>query len=168
MVAAPLKKKAGFMAETHGIRISFVRWMMLGVPIVAISVPFTWFLLTRVTLKVGRAPNAATADAVRSQREALFFFSSRRRHTRWNCDWSSDVCLPIWIKGPLRDWAEDLLDPASMRTEGWFDSTAVSRRWNEHLSGKQDSTAALWAVLTFQAWLREQRKIGRASCRERV
>lgn len=62
---------AGFMAETHGIRISFVRWMMLGVPIVAISVPFTWFLLTRVTLKVGRQPNAATADAVRSQRDAL-------------------------------------------------------------------------------------------------
>jgi sodium-dependent dicarboxylate transporter 2/3/5 len=62
---------AGFMAETHGIRISFVRWMMLGVPIVAISIPFTWFLLTRVTMKVGRAPNAATADAVRSQRDAL-------------------------------------------------------------------------------------------------
>src|SRR6266481_6063496 len=30
------------------------------------------------------------------RRRALFFFSSRRRHTRWNCDWSSDVALPIW------------------------------------------------------------------------
>ncbi|HEX8841513.1 MAG TPA: asparagine synthase (glutamine-hydrolyzing) [Sphingomicrobium sp.] len=71
----------------------------------------------------------------------------------------SGFAIPVgeWIKGPLRDWAEDLLDPAAMRTEGWFDPNAVARRWKEHLSGKQDSTAALWAVLTFQAWLREQR-----------
>jgi asparagine synthase (glutamine-hydrolysing) len=67
--------------------------------------------------------------------------------------------IPIgeWIKGPLRDWAEDLLDVAAMRSEGWFDTTAIARRWRNHLSGKEDSTAALWAVLMFQAWLREQR-----------
>jgi sodium-dependent dicarboxylate transporter 2/3/5 len=62
---------AGFMAETHGLRVSFVRWMMLGVPIVAISLPITWFILTRLTLHVGRTPNEATAGAVRAQRQAL-------------------------------------------------------------------------------------------------
>ena len=71
----------------------------------------------------------------------------------------SGFAIPVgeWIKGPLRDWAEDLLDPGAMRAEGWLDSAAVRRRWDNHLSGKEDSTAALWAVLMFQAWLREQR-----------
>ena len=71
----------------------------------------------------------------------------------------SGFAIPVgeWIKGPLRDWAEDLLDPARMRSEGWFDHVALTRRWHDHLSGRQDSTAALWGVLMFQAWLREQR-----------
>ncbi len=62
---------AGFMAETHGVRISFVRWMMLGVPLVVISVPLAWLILTRVVLRVGRTPNEATARTVAAQRQAL-------------------------------------------------------------------------------------------------
>lgn len=61
-----------------------------------------------------------------------------------------------WIKGSLRGWAEDLLDPRAMRSEGWFDAELVRRRWQAHLSGSRDCTNALWAVLMFQAWLREQ------------
>jgi asparagine synthase (glutamine-hydrolysing) len=61
-----------------------------------------------------------------------------------------------WIRGPLRGWAEELLDPRSLRAAGWFDADAVSARWSRHLSGREDATAALWAVLMFQAWLREQ------------
>ena len=60
-----------------------------------------------------------------------------------------------WIKGPLRPWAEDLLDPAKMGQQEWFDPEIVQRRWRDHLSGKRDSTPALWAVLMFQAWQRE-------------
>jgi len=62
-----------------------------------------------------------------------------------------------WIKGPLRPWAEDLLDPSAMRAEGWFDPIIVQRRWRDHLAGRRNSTPALWAILMFQAWLREQR-----------
>jgi asparagine synthase (glutamine-hydrolysing) len=67
--------------------------------------------------------------------------------------------IPVgeWIKGPLRPWAEDLLDPGLMRAEGWFDPEVVRRRWRDHLSGRRDSTVALWAILMFQAWVREQR-----------
>ena len=67
--------------------------------------------------------------------------------------------IPVgeWIKGPLREWAEDLLDPGPMRAEGWFDPEPIGRRWEDHLAGRRDSTQALWAVLMFQAWLREQR-----------
>ena len=66
--------------------------------------------------------------------------------------------IPVgeWIKGRLRPWAEDLLDPARMTGEGWFDPVIVQRRWSDHLSGRRDSTPALWAVLMFQSWLREQ------------
>ncbi|MCW3797069.1 asparagine synthase (glutamine-hydrolyzing) [Sphingomonas sp. BN140010] len=66
--------------------------------------------------------------------------------------------IPIgeWLKGPLRDWAEDLLDPATLRTQGWFDHHRVERRWRDHLSGTRDSTPAIWSILMFQAWLRSR------------
>ena len=68
--------------------------------------------------------------------------------------------IPVgdWIRGPLRPWAEDLLDASRMAGEGWFDPAIVQRRWKDHLSGRRDSTPALWAVLMFQSWLREQRQ----------
>ena len=58
-----------------------------------------------------------------------------------------------WIKGPLRPWAEDLLDPGTIRSQGWFDAGVVQSRWQQHLSGQRDSTPALWAILMFQSWL---------------
>jgi asparagine synthase (glutamine-hydrolysing) len=66
--------------------------------------------------------------------------------------------MPVgeWMKGSLRDWAEDLLDPRRMAEEGWLDPQIVQGRWQAHLSG-QDATAALWSILMFQAWLREQK-----------
>jgi asparagine synthase (glutamine-hydrolysing) len=67
--------------------------------------------------------------------------------------------IPVgeWIKGPLRPWAEELIETTKLAEEGWFDPVIVQRRWQDHLSGRRDSTAALWAVLMFQAWLREQK-----------
>jgi asparagine synthase (glutamine-hydrolysing) len=61
-----------------------------------------------------------------------------------------------WIKGPLRPWAEDLLDPGMIRAQGWFDAATVRSRWQQHLSGQRDSTPALWAILMFQSWLAAQ------------
>jgi asparagine synthase (glutamine-hydrolysing) len=61
-----------------------------------------------------------------------------------------------WIKGPLRPWAEELLDERRLTAEGWFDPRAVRSRWQDHLTGVRDSAPALWAVLMFQAWLDEQ------------
>jgi len=67
------------------------------------------------------------------------------------------VPVGVWLRGPLRDWAEDLLEPSRMSAEGWFDAAMVGSRWRDHLDGRRDSTQALWAILMFQAWLREQR-----------
>lgn len=67
--------------------------------------------------------------------------------------------IPVghWIKGPLRDWAETLLDRSRMAEDGYFDPDIVHRRWQDHLTGRRDSTPALWAVLMFQAWLESTR-----------
>ena len=45
-----------------------------------------------------------------------------------------------------------------MAADGWFDPAIVHRRWQDHLSGRRDSTPAIWAVLMFQSWLRDQDK----------
>jgi asparagine synthase (glutamine-hydrolysing) len=73
--------------------------------------------------------------------------------------------IPIgeWIKGPLRPWAEELLDPGMMRSEGYFDPAPIESRWRQHLSGERDSTPALWAILMFQAWHREQNSVAAAA-----
>jgi asparagine synthase (glutamine-hydrolysing) len=67
-----------------------------------------------------------------------------------------------WIKGPFRPWAEELLAPQRIQTDGWFEPNLVLSRWRAHLSGKSDSTAALWAVLMFQSWLLEEQQPLRA------
>ncbi len=64
-----------------------------------------------------------------------------------------------WIKGPLREWAEDLLDPATISSEGYWDATMIAERWRLHLAGGRDSAQALWTVLMFQAWKRAQDQI---------
>jgi asparagine synthase (glutamine-hydrolysing) len=65
--------------------------------------------------------------------------------------------IPVgeWLKGPLRDWAESMLDRRSLESDGWFDSRAVRRRWQDHLTGARDGTQALWAILMFEAWQRD-------------
>jgi asparagine synthase (glutamine-hydrolysing) len=63
--------------------------------------------------------------------------------------------IPIgdWLRGPLRDWAEALLDERRLRDEGYFRPEPVRRMWQAHSSGKVDEQYRLWGVLMFQSWL---------------
>jgi asparagine synthase (glutamine-hydrolysing) len=63
------------------------------------------------------------------------------------------VPLAAWLRGPLRDWAEDLLDPAHLGG-GLLNTVAVRALWTEHLSGKGNWAYALWTVLMYEAWRR--------------
>jgi asparagine synthase (glutamine-hydrolysing) len=63
------------------------------------------------------------------------------------------IPLESLLRGRLRDWAESLLDPSTMRAQGFLDTAMVQARWKDHLDGKDQWKFYLWGVLMFQAWL---------------
>jgi asparagine synthase (glutamine-hydrolysing) len=70
--------------------------------------------------------------------------------------------LPIgdWLRGPLRPWAEELLDPRRLAQEGYLHAAPITQAWDQHQRGHRNHAYRLWAVLMFQAWLAEERPGG--------
>ncbi len=63
------------------------------------------------------------------------------------------VPLAVWLRGPLKDWAAALLDPAALRQQGLFHAEPIERKWREHQSGTHDWSTHLWSIIMTQAWL---------------
>jgi asparagine synthase (glutamine-hydrolysing) len=63
------------------------------------------------------------------------------------------VPIDSWLRGPLREWAEELLEESRLREEGFFNPIVVRQKWREHLSGQRNWQYQIWNVLMFQAWL---------------
>jgi asparagine synthase (glutamine-hydrolysing) len=64
------------------------------------------------------------------------------------------VPIAAWLRGPLKEWAADLLDAKRLEAEGFLNPVMISTAWNEHVSGRVDRHNDLWSVLMFQQWLR--------------
>jgi asparagine synthase (glutamine-hydrolysing) len=60
-----------------------------------------------------------------------------------------------WLRGPLREWGEDLLSEKMLQRQGYLNTKLVRAKWSEHLSGRFDHLQ-LWDVLMFQSWLSQQ------------
>lgn len=70
------------------------------------------------------------------------------------------IPMGAMLRGELRDWAENLLNPRRLREEGYFDPLPILSKWKEHLAGTHNWQYHLWNVLTFQAWLERRNGTG--------
>jgi asparagine synthase (glutamine-hydrolysing) len=75
-----------------------------------------------------------------------------------------DVPMKSWLRGPLRGWAEELLDPVKLRQDGLFNPAPIREKWSEHLQGYRNWQYPLWDVLMFQAWLEHERRDRESLC----
>ena len=63
------------------------------------------------------------------------------------------IPLSVWLRGPLKLWAEDLISYENISKAGFLNPNKISSLWEEHLSFKKDNSSKLWPVLMFQSWL---------------
>jgi len=117
-------------------------------------VPFLDHRVAAVAARIPVAMQVRSGEGKAVLRKLLYREVPRKLFERPKTGFA--VPVGQWIKGPLREWAEELLAPGQMAAEGWFDPAVVAARWRDHLSGKRDSANALWAILMFQAWFREE------------
>jgi asparagine synthase (glutamine-hydrolysing) len=68
----------------------------------------------------------------------------------------SGFAVPVgaWLRGELRDWAEDLLSADELARDGLLDPAPIRQRWAQHLAGSHDWTGSLWGILMYRAWAR--------------
>ena len=106
-------------------------------------VEFAWRLPTDVKIRDGQGKRPVRRVLRRYLPENLF---ERPKQ-------GFDVPIGEWLTGPLRGWAEELLDGAGIRREGLLDSGRIQACWQQHLSGRRDRSGELWAILMVRAWL---------------
>jgi asparagine synthase (glutamine-hydrolysing) len=63
------------------------------------------------------------------------------------------IPLGDWLRGPLREWAEELISEKRLREEGYFNPDPIRSKWLEHSSGLRNWENSLWTILMFQVWL---------------
>lgn len=101
-----------------------------------------------------RAPRALAFSEGQGKR-ALRKLLSRRLPERLMNPSKRGFGIPLnaWLRGPLRDWASDMLSSSRLRRDGVFRVEPIEARWKEHCSGRRDWGAHLWTILMFNSWL---------------
>jgi len=109
-------------------------------------VEFAWRIPAELKLRGGRSKHLLRAVLERYVPRSLF----ERPKMGFG------VPIDHWLRGPLREWAEHLLDPATLRAQGFFAVDPIRQAWAEHLEGRRSNQYPLWVILMFQAWLEHQ------------
>lgn len=89
-------------------------------------------------------------------RQVLGRYVPERMFNRSKMGFGIPLCE--WLRGPLREWGEGLLDESRLRSEGYLQPEPVRKVWRQHQNKERDHGYALWNVLMFQAWLEQRRK----------
>lgn len=110
-------------------------------------IEFAWRLPTAMKLRDGKGKFLLRRVLSRYVPENLF----ERPKQGFN------VPVGAWLRGPLRDWAGDLLAADRVRRDGLLDAARVQACWREHLGGRRDRSGELWAMLMVQAWIDAER-----------
>jgi len=105
-------------------------------------VEFAWSLPTALKIRDGRGKWLL--------RQVLYRHVPRELVDRPKSGFA--IPLADWLRGPLKQWAGDLLTPESMRRTGLIDPVPVARAWDEHLAGKGNHAEGLWTILMLEAW----------------
>ncbi|MDR3531277.1 MAG: asparagine synthase (glutamine-hydrolyzing) [Rhodopila sp.] len=110
-------------------------------------IEFAWRLPSNLKVRGGKGKFLLRRILGRYVPEALY---ERPKH-------GFNVPIGEWLKGPLREWAEELLGEPQLRRSGFLDAATVRSCWQEHLIGRRDRSSDLWAMLMVQAWLNAAR-----------
>jgi asparagine synthase (glutamine-hydrolysing) len=71
-----------------------------------------------------------------------------------------EVPIGDWLRGPLRGWAESLLNENRLKGDGYLNPALIRERWRQHIAGKRNWQFHLWDILMFQAWLENREGVG--------
>ena len=135
---------AGFLMQTHGIRVSFADYMLIGVPIVVLAIPITWFILTRVAFRVRDAEQVVEPGAIASQRAAL----GPAGRSEWFVGIVAACTAVAWIAQPLLARVVPGISEAGIGVTCAVTLLVVpmDRTWNRALSWN-DAERIPWGVL---------------------
>ena len=176
------KEEEGFVLGSRGARASLFNgktWSGFEDPVVAMTyLDFMTYLVDDILVKVDRASMGVSLEVrapildrdviefawrlpvamkygpsggKRILRDVLARHVPRALFERPKAGFSMPVAQ--WLSGPLRDWAESLLNERQLREQGLLNSKAVVKAWADQVSGRRNRQQLIWSILMFQAWL---------------
>ena len=120
-----------------------------------VRVPFLDHRVVEFAATLPMSIKAGNGQGKQLLRKVLFKYVPRKLVERPK--WGFAPPLAAWLRGPLRPWAEELLNEKRLRSQGIFDPAPIRARWREHFAGRRDWNCSLWGVLMFQSWLDHNR-----------